>query len=88
MRSNPFVGHIPNTGLIMPPRALAMLHPAQLADLVELASYMQGEEIMSAVRTDPELAADVFEELEPGDQFQFVESRSSASSSRSDERRY
>ncbi len=74
----PFVGHVPESGLIMPLRALARLHPAQIADLIERASHEQGEEIISAMRADPELTADVFEELEPEEQVEFLESRSDA----------
>jgi Mg/Co/Ni transporter MgtE len=48
----------------MPLGPLKRLHPAQIADLVESASHEQGEEIIDAVEADPELTADVFEELE------------------------
>ena len=71
----PFVGHVPESGLIMPLRAFARLHPAQIADLIERASHEQGEEIIGAMRADPELTADVFEELEPEEQVEFLESR-------------
>src|SRR5579859_498636 len=74
----PFVGHVPESGLIMPDRAVARLHPAQIADLIERASHEQGEEIIGAMRADPELTADVFEELEPEEQVEFLESRSNA----------
>src|SRR5579859_95477 len=74
----PFVGHVPESGLIMPLRAFARLHPAQIADLIERASHEQGEEIIGAMRADPELTADVFEELEPEEQVEFLESRSNA----------
>ncbi|HEY2592318.1 MAG TPA: CBS domain-containing protein [Chloroflexota bacterium] len=74
----PFVGHVPESGLIMPLRAFARLHPAQIADLIERSSHEQGEEIIGAVRADPELTADVFEELEPEEQKEFLESQSDA----------
>ena len=70
----PFVGHVPTAGLLMPVGPLKRLHPAQIADLVEGASHEQGEEIIEAVEADPELAADVFEELEPDHQVEFLES--------------
>lgn len=70
----PFVGHVPTAGLLMPVGPLKRLHPAQIADLVEGASHEQGEEIIEAVESDPELAADVFEELEPEHQVEFLES--------------
>ena len=40
------------------------LKPAQIADLLEDASKAGGEEILDVVHTDPELEADVFEELD------------------------
>ncbi|HEX8968025.1 MAG TPA: CBS domain-containing protein [Chloroflexota bacterium] len=72
----PFVGHVPTAGLLMPLGPLKRLHPAQIADLVEGASHEQGQEIIEAVEADPELTADVFEELEPEHQVEFLESRS------------
>jgi CBS domain-containing protein len=72
----PFTGHIPTIQLRVPHPKLARLHPAELADLVEAAPHGQGEEIIAAVQHDPELEADLFEELEPGHQLEFVEERS------------
>src|SRR5437868_14305754 len=57
----PFVGHVPTAGLLMPRGPLKRLHPAQIADLVEGASHAQGEEIIEAVEADPELTGDVVE---------------------------
>jgi CBS domain-containing protein len=74
----PFVGHVPSAGLLMPLGPFKRLHPAQIADLVEGASHEQGEEIIEAVEADPELTADVFEELDPTHQVEFLESRSDA----------
>jgi CBS domain-containing protein len=72
----PFTGHVPTVRLRVPHPKLARLHPAQVADLVEAASHNEGEEIMAAVASDPELEADVFEELEDSHQREFVEDRS------------
>ncbi|MDE3190068.1 MAG: magnesium transporter [Acidobacteriota bacterium] len=72
----PFTGHVPTVRLRVPHPKLARLHPAQLADLVEQASHDEGEEILGAVGDDPELEADVFEELEPRHQQEFVGDRS------------
>jgi CBS domain-containing protein len=72
----PFTGHVPSVRLRVPHPKLARLHPAQLADLVEAASHREGEEILGAVGGDPELEADVFEELESGHRREFVEHRS------------
>ena len=71
----PFVGHVPTARLLLPLRRIRRLHPAQIADLVEAASHEQGEEIIEAVHADPELEADVFEELDPEHQVEFLRSR-------------
>ncbi len=78
----PFVAHVPSARLRIPYRKLARLHPAQIADLVEAASHQEGEEIIEAVAADRELEADVFEELDPEHQVEFLESRSDAQAAR------
>ncbi|MCL6091503.1 MAG: hypothetical protein M1435_00915, partial [Actinobacteria bacterium] len=72
----PFVSHVPTARLQIPFRKLRRLHPAVLADLVEAASHEEGEEIIKAVSADRELEADVFEELGPEHQVEFLASRS------------
>ena len=72
----PFTGHVPTVRLRIPHPRLKRLHPAELADLVEAAGHAEGEEILDAVRDDPELEADLFEELEAGHQREFLEERS------------
>jgi CBS domain-containing protein len=71
----PFTGHIPTVRLHVPHPKLARLHPAELADLVEAAPRSQGEEILAAVHRDPELEADVFEELADDQQLELLEDR-------------
>jgi CBS domain-containing protein len=71
----PFTGHIPTIRLRVPSPKLARLHPAEIADLVEASPHGQGEEIIAAVHHDPELEADVFEELGDQHQLEFVEDR-------------
>src|SRR5712692_7590265 len=72
----PFVGHVPTAKLLMPLQRLRRLHPAQIADIVEGASHEEGEEIIDAVESDVELAADVFEELDAEHRVEFLRSRS------------
>ncbi len=72
----PFVAHVPTAHLQIPFRKLRRLHPAKLADLVEAASHEEGEEIIRAVGQDTALEADVFEELDPEHQVEFLRSRS------------
>jgi CBS domain-containing protein len=72
----PFTGHVPTVRLRTPHPKLARLHPAELADLVEAAGRAEAEEIVAAVHDDPELEADLFEELEGAHQLEFLEHRS------------
>jgi len=78
----PFVSHVPTARLRIPFRKLAKLHPALIADLVEAASHEEGEEIIQAVGQDRELEADVFEELDPEHQVEFLNSRSDPDAAR------
>jgi CBS domain-containing protein len=78
----PFVSHVPTARLRIPYRKLSRLHPAQIADLVEAASHSEGEEIIEAVGVDRELEADVFEELDPEHQREFLASRPDAEAAR------
>lgn len=78
----PFVAHVPTARMRIPYRKLSKLRPAQIADLVEAASHDEGEEIIEAVSLDRELEADVFEELDPDHQREFLESRSDAEAAR------
>jgi CBS domain-containing protein len=71
----PFTGHVPSVRLRVPHPKLARLHPAELADLVEAATHREGEEIIAAVHADPELEADLFEELDAAHQLEFLERR-------------
>ncbi|MHB8590164.1 MAG: magnesium transporter MgtE N-terminal domain-containing protein [Candidatus Dormibacteraceae bacterium] len=78
----PFVGHVPTAKLLMPLQRLRRLHPAQIADIVEGASHAEGEEIIKAVEGDVELTADVFEELDPEHQAEFIQTRSNEEAAR------
>jgi CBS domain-containing protein/sporulation protein YlmC with PRC-barrel domain len=74
----PLLGHVPSARWRLPLGRLAGLHPARLADLVETASPSEGEEIIRTVGQDPELEADVFEELEPAHQIAHLRDRPDA----------
>src|SRR4030081_3151120 len=78
----PFVGHVPTAKLFMPRQRLRRLRPAQIADIVEGASHAEGEEIIKAVEGDAELTADVFEELDPEHQAEFIKPRSTEGAAR------
>lgn len=74
----PFTGHVPTVRLRAPHPKLSRLHPAELADLVEAAGISEGEEILAAVSQDPELEADLFEELDASRAREFLAQRADA----------
>jgi Mg/Co/Ni transporter MgtE len=57
---------------------LRRLHPADLAHLVEASAHDEGEEIIAAIQVDPELQADLFEELDAHHSLEFIRTRSNA----------
>ncbi|WP_197371281.1 magnesium transporter MgtE N-terminal domain-containing protein, partial [Streptomyces clavuligerus] len=61
----PLIGHLPTVAGRRVLGRLGRLRPAGLADLLEEANRAESQEILGAVGADPELEADVFEELEP-----------------------
>ncbi|MHB8451993.1 MAG: magnesium transporter MgtE N-terminal domain-containing protein [Mycobacteriales bacterium] len=61
----PLIGHTPSVRARATFGRVRRLKPAQIADLLEDASRTEGEEILDVVHADPELEADVFEELDP-----------------------
>jgi CBS domain-containing protein len=61
----PLIGHTASVRARAGFRGVRRLKPAQIADLLEDASPQEGEEILDVVHGDPELEADVFEELDP-----------------------
>jgi CBS domain-containing protein len=60
----PLIGHTSSLGLRGPFGRIRRLKPAQIADLLEEASKEEETEILGEVHADPELEADVFEELD------------------------
>ncbi len=60
----PLIGHARSAVLRGPFARIRRLKPAQIADLLEEASKAEETEILGHVHADPELEADVFEELD------------------------
>jgi MgtE intracellular N domain/CBS domain len=60
----PLIGHTGSALLRGPFARIRRLKPAQIADLIESASKEEETEILGQVHADPELEADVFEELD------------------------
>jgi sporulation protein YlmC with PRC-barrel domain len=60
----PLIGHAGSALLRGPFGRVRRLKPAQIADLLEAASKDEETEILGQVQADPELEADVFEELD------------------------
>lgn len=60
----PLIGHSQSVAVRRVSGRVAALKPAQIADLLEEADRAEGGEILDRVRSDPELEADVFEELD------------------------
>jgi CBS domain-containing protein/sporulation protein YlmC with PRC-barrel domain len=60
----PLIGHAGSARLRGPFGRIRRLKPAQIADLLEEASKAEETEILGQVHADPELEADVFEELD------------------------
>ncbi|HXZ73178.1 MAG TPA: CBS domain-containing protein, partial [Streptosporangiaceae bacterium] len=63
-RFEPLIGHTPSAVVRGPFARIRRLKPAQIADLLEEASKDEESEILGQVHADPELEADVFEELD------------------------
>jgi CBS domain-containing protein len=69
------IGHQPSVLVRSAFGRLRRLKPAQIADLIEEASRQEQEELLAHVHTDPELEADVFEELDEDQQTRLLRGR-------------
>jgi MgtE intracellular N domain/CBS domain len=74
----PLVGHQPSLTSRAPLGRLRRLKPAQIADLIEDASPAEQHDILAHVHADPELEADVFEELDEDQQTRLLGARTDA----------
>jgi Mg/Co/Ni transporter MgtE len=61
----PLIGHDRSIAARRVTGRVGALRPAQIADLIEDADTAEGGEILDRVRSNPDLEADVFEELDP-----------------------
>ena len=61
----PLLGHDSSAGFRGRFGRIRKMKPAQIADLIEESEGQEETELLATVRADPELEADVFEELEP-----------------------
>jgi CBS domain-containing protein len=77
-RFEPLIGHAGSAGLRGPLARIRRLKPAQIADLIEDASKDEETEILGHVHADPELEADVFEELDEDEASRLLAERSDA----------
>ncbi len=72
------IGHAGSALLRGPFARIRRLKPAQIADLLEDASKEEQTEILGRVHVDPELEADVFEELDEDEAARLLAGRSDA----------
>ncbi|HEV2373061.1 MAG TPA: CBS domain-containing protein [Streptosporangiaceae bacterium] len=77
-RFEPLIGHAGSALTRGPFARIRRLKPAQIADLLEEASKAEETEILGHVHEDPELEADVFEELDEDHATRLLSNRTDA----------
>ena len=74
----PLIGHKDSSKVRSGSAGFRRMKPAQIADLIEESSDKEQHELLAQVHNDPELEADVFEELNDDRQSQILKDRSDA----------
>lgn len=74
----PLIGHKDSSKVRSGSARFGKLKPAQIADLIEDSSDKEEHELLAQVHHDPELEADVFEELDDDRQSRILKDRSDA----------
>ena len=74
----PLIGHAESARVRQATGRLPELKPAQIADIIEEANDNEQDELLAQVHADPELEADVFEELDEDSQSELFRDRSDA----------
>ncbi|QCB97364.1 magnesium transporter [Arthrobacter sp. PAMC25564] len=71
----PLIGHEASSKARSLSARFGQLKPAEIADLIEGSSEKEQDELLARVHTDPELEADVFEELDEDRQSRILKDR-------------
>ena len=74
----PLIGHAESARVRSATGRIPELKPAQIADIIEDATEHEQDELLAQVHEDPELEADVFEELDEDSQSELFKDRTDA----------
>ncbi|MBT1004039.1 CBS domain-containing protein [Paenarthrobacter sp. DKR-5] len=74
----PLIGHRESSQARARLLGINQLKPAQIADIIEESTEPEQQELLAQVHTDPELEADVFEELDENRQSRILKDRTDA----------
>lgn len=78
MDFEPLIGHAESARVRSATGRVPELKPAQIADIIEEATDVEQDDLLAQVHADPELEADVFEELDEDSQSELLRDRSDA----------